>query len=200
MDLDFCMYGEPYRKATRIFSDVKQMEGLSRVCCHRKHTTVLRGSEMVMVDGVRKSVPKTVRAGQYPLALTAAWAQIIAPSLSGSSNQSVVLDLQWKHELERRLKKSVSKGQIHTTDQWDFQLSNLDSKFKGVKENIIFGQHSNKEAQARQEKLRKILGGRQGQKQRRLFNQEETSTAPADESLESQRSDTAQASRCGTTV
>lgn len=39
--------------------------------------------------------------------------------------------------------ETAIKG-AHTSDQWDFQLTNLDSKFKGVKENIIFGQHSNK--------------------------------------------------------
>lgn len=158
-------------KATRIFTDVKEMEELSRTCCHRKHATVLRGSEMVVVDGVRKSVPKTVKAGQYPLALTAVWAQVIAVFLSNSVNHSVVLDLQWKHELEGCLNKQIPKGQIHTSDQWSFQIANLDRKFKGAKENIVFGQHSsNEEAQKRQEKLHKIFDCGKGQKQKRLFD------------------------------
>lgn len=82
--------------------------------------------------------------------------------LGNSSNRSAVFDLQWTRELEGSLKRPISKEQIHPTDHWDFQPANLERKFKKVKENIIFGQHSNKEAQKRQEKLQEIFGWNRG--------------------------------------
>ena len=55
---------------------------------HKKHTAVLRGSEVRLVDGVRRSVPKTQAAGAYPVELSKQWAQIGAPFLGVVSRDS----------------------------------------------------------------------------------------------------------------
>ena len=41
--IDFCEYGEPYQKATRIFTNCWRIAELSRRCSHKKHNIVLKG-------------------------------------------------------------------------------------------------------------------------------------------------------------
>lgn len=49
VDLDFCRYGEPYKKP--IYTSELALMQLQRTCCHKKHQTVLRGSERVFQHG-----------------------------------------------------------------------------------------------------------------------------------------------------
>ena len=50
-ELDFCMYGEIYRKSTSIFTNLESLQALVRRCVHTKYQDVLRGSERYFVDG-----------------------------------------------------------------------------------------------------------------------------------------------------
>ena len=81
VDLDFCRYGEPYRKATRIHTNNPDLLTLKKGCNHKKHDIVLRGSERIIENGKKISVPKTKNAGAYPYELVKVWAQIIGPDL-----------------------------------------------------------------------------------------------------------------------
>ena len=63
INLDFCMYGEEFRKPTTIFTDFSPFAKLHIQCCHKKHGVVLRGSEVVAVQGKRQSVPRTTEQG-----------------------------------------------------------------------------------------------------------------------------------------
>ena len=104
VDLDFCMYGEPYKKPTRIFTTMEEMLELAKRCCHRKHHTVLRGSEVVKIDGKSQTVPKTQAAGQYPLKLTRRWAQVIKHRCGGCGPNTNLLLLQFSNELAKSFK------------------------------------------------------------------------------------------------
>lgn len=79
VDLDFCQYGEPFKKPTSIFTTYEPLKRLAAACDHKKHQSVLRGSEKVEVvsaDGIARviTVPKAQRAGAYPCRLANFWA------------------------------------------------------------------------------------------------------------------------------
>ena len=57
--LDFCRYGEPYKKPTTIYTNVDGLQNLEMLCNHVRHAVVLRGSEIVVEWGKRCSVPKS---------------------------------------------------------------------------------------------------------------------------------------------
>lgn len=51
IDFAMCMYGEEFRKNTRIVSSLpQQLQGLARQYCHKKHSTWLKGRIKIMDD------------------------------------------------------------------------------------------------------------------------------------------------------
>ena len=96
-ELDFCMYGEVYRKPTSIFTNLESLQALIRRCVHTKHQDILRGSERCFVGGKWTTAPKTKRAGAYPYELVVQWAQILCPLLTPSSRDTDLLKHQWDY-------------------------------------------------------------------------------------------------------
>ena len=96
-ELDFCMYGEVYRKPTSIFTNLESLQALVRRCVHTKHQDILRGSERCFVGGKWTTAPKTKRAGAYPYELVVQWAQILCPLLTPSSRDTDLLKHQWDY-------------------------------------------------------------------------------------------------------
>lgn len=157
VDLDFCRYGERYKKPTTIFTNISEMQTLAVHCNHRSHAVTLRGSEVVVVDGKKRSVPKTQAAGQYPTALTEKWAQVLIQHVKPHSSDLVVSNAQWTSELKKNVpNRAVQSQQISTTTAFDKQLQRFEKQFGKPEKLIVFGQHSNAEAKRRQKKLREI--------------------------------------------
>lgn len=178
VDLDFCRYGERYKKPTTIFTNISEMQTLAVHCNHQSHAVTLRGSEVVVVDGKKRSVPKTQAAGQYPTALTKKWAQVLVQHVKPHSSDLVVSNAQWTSELKKNVpNRAVQSQQISTTTAFDKQLQRFEKQFGKPEELIVFGQHSNAEAKRRQKKLREI----QRQKQcgfESSKDQKETASTP----------------------
>ena len=97
VDVDFCRYGEDYKKPTRIVTSCEILMQLAKTCCHKKHKCNLRRSEVREIDGRRQSVPKTQAAGAYPIPLVAAWAQIASGLIARTDSVRDLLDMQWIH-------------------------------------------------------------------------------------------------------
>ena len=157
VDIDFCMYGEDYKKPTRIYTSCKNLHQLAVACCHKKHKCNLRGSEVRLVDGKRKTVPKTQAAGAYPRQLVTYWAQNVSHLVAKSNSVGDLMDMQWNHELKAAVPKRGNTQESVCASPRDFyQVDRLQAKFKGLDKAIIFGQHSNQEAQRRDEEQQEI--------------------------------------------
>ena len=148
--LDFCRYGEPYKKPTIIFTNHLELQLLERQCNHKKHAVVLRGSEVVTEGNSRQSVPKTRAAGAYPLLLVERWAQVIDSVVSRVSRDSELLDLQWQDEL----KKCVPQRHfsVQQASSSPVKLSRVETLGE-VQNLVVFGQHTSQEAAQREAKL-----------------------------------------------
>ena len=154
VDIDFCEYGEPYQKATRIFTNCWKIAELSRRCSHKKHNIVLRGSEIVLQDGKRISQPKTKAAGAYPFQLVNCWAHLLAGEVCPSSCRTVDLSRQWDAELARAKTTETGRKQVQTSNPWDYlTFFKFQQKVSSGLKAIVFGQHSNQEARTRQKRF-----------------------------------------------
>lgn len=80
---DMCMYGAPHKKPTALLTNLGALAVLGRQCDHSHQHIQLRGSETVLVDGKTTTQSKTKRAGEYPLELCKAWAQVVQDTLVG---------------------------------------------------------------------------------------------------------------------
>ncbi len=160
VEVDYCMYGERFRKPTSIFTNIPELDLLSKRCCHRKHEETLRGSERIVVDGISRSQPKTVRAGAYPQRLVRNWAQRLGDRVSKHSSVLGLLEWQWENELKQAMPRQSILGEpIQTASGLFFFNSRLEEKFRKAKDNIVFGQHTNQEVKRKQGQLQKIIGG-----------------------------------------
>ena len=156
IDLDFCMYGELYKKPTRIYTSESSLVCLGRRCNHKRHATVLRGSERVFQNGGWISQPKTQRAGAYPTELVKRWAQAMSPCLAPSNRENRMLEQQCEHELVA-VKETENPGkQIQTVDQLCRLTKSCIRKMPDFLETIVFGQYTNAEASRRRKKAQKI--------------------------------------------
>lgn len=155
VDIDFCEYGEPYQKATRIYTNCWSLTDLRRRCSHKKHNIVLRGSEVVLQDGKRIIQPRTKAAGAYPLQLVQRWSQLLAREVSPSTCDTVNLCRQWDAELAGAKTKKASREQIQTRHPWDYLTFKFQQKVSSGLKAIVFGQHSNQEACSRQKRFAK---------------------------------------------
>ena len=154
-DVDFCMYGEAFKKPTTIISSSERISILARQCCHRKHAVVLRGSEQIVVDGKCKTVPKTQRAGAYPFELCASWAQEFGVFVSRCKKEFQIISDQFHHELVSAAKaKKDRRKQIQATPGIDAHLQAFAEQGVKVEQLAVFGQHSQKEAQERRQLFR----------------------------------------------
>eukprot|EP00438_Fugacium_kawagutii_P002204 Skav236698 [mRNA] locus=scaffold4101:93982:96339:- [translate_table: standard] len=150
VDIDFCMYHEPYKKPTSIFTNFHALQSLARTCNHRKHAVTLRGSEMVKVDGKMVSQPKTRAAGAYPVQLASMWAQAVRACCCRSSHETKVLSVQFEHELAARYKEGKTGGRTVQSAGTDRHIQWFSKAFGDPFKVVTFGQHSNKQAQERQ--------------------------------------------------
>ena len=153
VDLDFCRFGEPYKKPTSIFTNFSALSVMQRSCNHRRHQTVLRGSQVVTLQGKRVSVPKTQAAGAYPLQLAHIWAQTLIDTLGKASKDSELLNLQWTDELKKCVsRRKVSSKSVQSASPKLCHVEQIGEAQKFV----VFGQHTNSEAAENQTKLHSL--------------------------------------------
>eukprot|EP00438_Fugacium_kawagutii_P022823 Skav218923 [mRNA] locus=scaffold2031:18320:23007:+ [translate_table: standard] len=170
VDVDFCQYGEPYKKPTSIFSTFAALQQLEARCNHVKHSTLLRGSERVLIDGKWVTQPKTKAAGAYPYKLVERWATILLPEVQRDSQYTAALAEKAEHELQCSCQKTkVGSRPILARTGTDSLLIKYERIQPGGIEAVVFGQHSNEEARTRREQQVKVssihtdLGGRHSQ-------------------------------------
>ena len=189
VDLDFCQYGEPYKKPTSIFTSCSLLSTLSRHCNHRRHSTVLRGSERVMVEGKWTTQPKTRRAGAYPWMLVKEWAQVISQFLGLANRDSQIFEQQCEHELVTASQKTKDRRQSVQADAgFEELVTKLEQKSEKPLDQIVFGQHTNAEAHRRRSKAAKGIKQVEAEKIFSCRNPRSTSTTQAVESAQGQRS------------
>ena len=90
-----CGWGMPYKKATSILTDIPSLSILQKLCSKDHRHVQLRGSETVVVNGVKQTRNRTAAAGAYPPLLCEAWAQQLEeiapqPSLGVPEPQDVL--------------------------------------------------------------------------------------------------------------
>lgn len=153
-DVDFCMYGEAFKKPTTIISSSKCICNLAKSCCHRKHAVVLRGSEQVVVNGKSKSVPMTQRAGAYPFKLCDAWAQEFKVFVSKYTREFQIISDQFHNELISVAKtKKDRRRPLQTTAAIDAHVQTFADQGIKIEQLAVFGQHGQKEAEVRRKKF-----------------------------------------------
>lgn len=163
VDIDFCRFGEPYKKPTRIYSSAPFLELLGLKCNHKKHAVVLRGSERFVTDGKVKTQPRTVRAGAYPFRLVDVWAQLVEEFVSPFSRESHAICSQFAHELKSAagFKGGTGTQQVQASAAYDSHFQQI-QKAHGVPQKVIvFGQDSSQTAEAKRrnwERLQKKVG------------------------------------------
>ena len=158
--LDFCQYGEPYKKPNKIVGNYEGLLCLAAKCNHKFHNVVLRGAETVEQNGKRVSVPKTQRAGAYPWLLVEKWAQVIVPFLVAESRDSNLLFSQMCHDLDTAAKeKKNQRQQIHAITQPGPHTAEIEKQIGPIEKVVVFGQHSNREAEARRKAWEKAAKG-----------------------------------------
>ncbi len=112
VDFSMCMYGEEFRKNTRIVTSLPQLQGLARQCCHRKHSTWLKG-RVKIVDNNQKPiyVNRTALAGAYPLPLCKAYASILSQNLDLHSHDIAEIEAQWQSAIRSAASRPTAKTQ-----------------------------------------------------------------------------------------
>eukprot|EP00438_Fugacium_kawagutii_P021633 Skav219591 [mRNA] locus=scaffold1719:13998:17447:+ [translate_table: standard] len=151
--LDFCQFGEKYRKPTSIYTNFPDLAILERHCNHRKHDDVLRGSEVVAVNGKKTSQPKTRNAGAYPWQLARLWAQAVSHTIAHATRDTDIARRQLEHELTGRYKEGkAGTKQIQSTAPDFFWINSFKQQVGDPHRFAVFGQHTKKEAKERQQR------------------------------------------------
>ena len=152
VDCDYCMFGEPFKKPTRIFTNVDVLRRLGLKCCHGRHSEVLRGSEIITTDeGKRVSVPKTRKAAEYPLKLVAMWARALSEIIEGCTTTSATLNVLFNHDLTNACEKKKDLGkQIQTFVGWDSHVQRLEAQHPKGPQYVVFGQDTQKTAELKE--------------------------------------------------
>lgn len=115
VDFDMCMYGEPFRKCTRIVTSCKELQQLSNKCCHRRHEVWLKGKVKVEgADHLPRFVNRTALAGAYPKALTDKFAAILSCLSFGNVEQTDLGQVHWSASLRSVAKQGSKKEHCPT--------------------------------------------------------------------------------------
>lgn len=154
---DMCRFGTAYKKPTAILTNLQSLTGLSCLCrCGRRHVQ-LRGSESRRVNGKIVRGTKTSFAGEYPEALCERWASLVRDSL-GSSTVSTEEFMNLSNDFRRALLEARRQSRRHgpqnargppaTSDSQEDDRVYREAQLFIREQGVIFGQHTNAEAQA----------------------------------------------------
>lgn len=188
--LDFCQYGEKFRKPTSIYTNIPELACLEKHCTHRRHDSALRGSEVVMVNGKKVSQPKTRNAGAYPLQLVNVWAQSVSHLLAHASRDADLVRRQLEHELTSRYQEGKAGAkQIQSSAPNFHWFSKFQQQIGDPYRFAVFGQHTKQEAETRQLRWKHFV--QQAPFDTSRFFESIAAKTPATEGTSSQRSHTA---------
>ena len=149
---DMCMYNQPFKKPTALLSNIPALIALARKCSGDHRHEQLRGTETyISADGKRKTRNKTSAAGEYPHSLCSKWAHIVsqhAPPAAWAPDVS-----NFAGVLRERFQKiaGFKRAPTHSAEaknNSDLQPS-AHPLFRAKRYNkpVVFGHHTNKEAQ-----------------------------------------------------
>ncbi|CAE8693926.1 unnamed protein product [Polarella glacialis] len=155
---DMCMYDSPNKKPTATMTNCPSLAGLARACQGGHKHMVLRGTERVrLLDGLTVTRNKTAGAGVYPVPLCRRWCSLatslcpagaFGDSSSGFKGES---DSALSHAARAASSSVHGLAMPHEQTQkradHDF-LGNPCYRAQRYREPIIFGQHSNAEAES----------------------------------------------------
>ena len=153
VDFPMCAYGTPYKKNTRILTNLPSLLSLHSTCGHAKHAQSLCGKVRVQQDdGSWVFKNRTELAGAYPQLLAETWASLVvhSPDLMHVETQfdSVAA------ELETRLQKAAQKSGCSEIS-WFEQLRQVNQFFPKLSQHILFGQDSAAVKEAKRARNRK---------------------------------------------
>ena len=139
-------YGTPYRKFTRVLTNMVELCSLQRECRHVRHTVQLSGQTRVFQDGKWIATNRTQLAGAYPQPLADAWASIVRRAIPDDAEKKCFTD---SGRIEAGLKQAVEEKPIQ--HQWFLQR--LTKQIPTLQQRIVYGQDS--AAVKRQKRQRK---------------------------------------------
>ena len=137
IDFPMCAYGMPYRKWTRIVTNIEGLCSLQRLCHHKRHKEQLAG-RITIVDENGKHVSKnrTQVAGAYPDQLVNTWASLLVRHLPNRHVQEE--SIATARGIEQQLQKAVN----HKPVQYQQILHAINKSVPKLQDHIVYGQDS----------------------------------------------------------
>eukprot|EP00435_Cladocopium_sp_Y103_P010201 s4329_g2.t1 len=77
VEFPMCAYGAPFKKMTRLLTNLGELCSLNRGCFHLKHSEVLAGKVKVSSGSGYEYMNKTELAGAYPKGLAETWSSVL---------------------------------------------------------------------------------------------------------------------------
>lgn len=137
VEFPMCAYGTPYKKMTRVVTNIVELCSLQRTCIHTKHLVQLVGRDTFVDDsGNRVSMNRTKAAGAYPLPLVEVWASLLSRTL-----QPCHVEEELETIVERFNSGILQASKRGNSSQFDI-LDRLCQQIPKLQEHIVFGQDS----------------------------------------------------------
>ena len=146
-----CAFGTPYKKMTRILTNMVELCSLNRACGYVRHQEILAGKVKVGKSKHGVFVNRTELAGAYPAALAEEWALIVSRRLGVCSNEEKCVAA--RREFLDRLNNNT-QNKAAPAFRCSTEINRAVPRFNS---SIIFGQDSaavRHQKKARQLKLR----------------------------------------------
>ena len=147
IDFPMCVYGQPFKKPTRLLSNCSSLVSLAATCPHHKHAEVLKGRTWSPTYGWTN---KTTLAGAYPPSLCNKWARVIRDDPLVRTHDKKKLGPDFGQVFKPCRGQSVAPK---TCTEQDKQFP-ITSEIPGLLDEVAFGHHS--KAEIAQRKARKI--------------------------------------------
>ena len=135
VEFPMCAYGAPYRKLTRIVTNLESLCSLQRQCHHFRHRVQLVGRMKVFQDGKWNYMNRTQHASAYPQQLAEVWAGLIARA-HGPCHAEKECRANFGG-IEEGLRQAKGRRSQH---QWFLQ--DITTKVPHLQQHIVYGQDS----------------------------------------------------------
>lgn len=136
VEFPMCAYGAPFRKMTRLLTNLGELCSLNRGCFHLKHSEVLAGKVKVSSGSGYEYMNKTELAGTYPKGLAEIWSSILRRVFGPCADETKCVA-----DRGRFLTKLIQISSQKPAEE--FPISNeIFTKVPKFKSTILFGQDS----------------------------------------------------------
>jgi hypothetical protein len=135
VEFPMCAYGTPYRKYTRILTNLVGLCSLQRECHHVRHAVQPSGQTKTWDGEKWVSKNRTQLAGAYPQQLAETWASLLKRACPKNAEKEYSTDFG---RIEAELKQAAEKRPVQ--HQWFLQ--NISKQIPTLQQHIIYGQDS----------------------------------------------------------